>query len=208
MPAIKQLAHIAAATLIVSALCLSASAHAASVVQMPFDDVVEQSEVAFEGRVVSRESRWNEARTSIVTHVTIEVVDTLKGTTAQRVTLTFLGGEADGMRMDVSGLRVPNPGERGVYFLESTMNQQASPIIGWNQGQFLIQQSGSQAQIYTASGRPVVGFQRVEANVQALNENEASGLQMHSGPAMSVTNFKAHVREVVRSSEERVEAAQ
>ena len=122
--------------------------------------------------------------------------------------LTFLGGEADGMRMDVSGLRVPNPGERGVYFLESTMNQQASPIIGWNQGQFLIQQSGSQAQIYTASGRPVVGFQRVEANVQALNENEASGLQMHSGPAMSVTNFKAHVREVVRSSEERVEAAQ
>ncbi len=191
------------------ALCLGLNvAHAASVVQMPFDQLVTDAEVAFEGRVVASESKWNEDRTAILTHVTLEVEDTLKGSLPVRVQLSFLGGTVDGKTMSVSGLRVPRNGEHGIYFVESTTRRLASPILGWNQGQFRVVNDANGQVVLTSDGRPVSGFQATApSTILRHDEHVPSGLEMAEdvGKAMPLSRFKSHVRDLAARAEERKE---
>lgn len=173
--------------------------HAASVVQMPFEQLVRDAEVAFEGRVVSVDSGWSESGKAIVTRVTFAVDDVMIGASEQTVQLTFLGGTVGDLRMGVSGLRVPSVGETGIYFIESTSRRLVSPVLGWNQGQFRIARHGGERVMLTSDGRPLAGFTETDVSAVRLNEHVPSGVRMAEGiaGAMPLSVFKAHVQQLL-----------
>lgn len=180
-------------------LLLTQASFAAGVIQMPFRQLVMDSELAFEGRVIAIQSAWNATGSAIVTHVTFAVHDILKGSVNGSVRLTFAGGAIDGKRMTVSGLRIPHEGEVGIYFIESSNGNLLSPVLGWNQGHFLIGGTVGKQHVLTSEGRSVRGFTNEMVTSIELNEHQPSGLAVgdHVGDAMSPAAFKLHVRDLL-----------
>ncbi len=202
----RGLRYIAGVTMLVVSIGSPGLALAASVVQMPFEQLVEDSEFAFEGRVVETRSEWNADRSAILTRVRFEVADVIKGGPIGSFEVSFMGGTADGMRMSLSGLRIPDLGERGIYFMESIQRPLPSPVLGWNQGHFRIVDD----RMMTSNGRPVTGFEQSGSVLAAFDEDMPSGLRLSDDrtAAVSVVEFKAHVRTILgRRADERREVA-
>jgi len=77
------------------------------------------------GTVVERSSYWNEEHTQIYTSVAFSIDDRLKDTTNQdRVTITFLGGEAEGIGAWVSDMPSFDEGEEAMVFLKKLAKTQ------------------------------------------------------------------------------------
>ena len=90
------------------------------------------------GRVVVARAHWNEAHTRIVTDVDVAVSETLKGVPAERVTLTQLGGEVDGVKVSVAGCAAFRPGEEALLFVWRDARGHAQ-LTGLAQGKFEIE---------------------------------------------------------------------
>lgn len=86
------------------------------------------------GQVESVAPRWNAARTRIVTDVTIQVSRSLKGG-RQRIVLTQLGGEIDGVRTTVPGCPTFRAGEEALLFVWRDARGRAQ-VNGLAQGKF------------------------------------------------------------------------
>src|SRR5262249_21258907 len=124
--------------LTVLATLAAVPAFASSVLQVSFEDLVRTSELVFEGRVINKRAEVDK-RGSIKTYVTFEILDVVKGTHSGRtLELPYLGGTANGLTMEVSDMQQPDVGEHGVYFVESTSNPPVHPLVGWDQGHFLL----------------------------------------------------------------------
>ncbi len=77
------------------------------------------------GTVVERSSYWNDEHTGIYTSVVLSMEESLKGTISQdRITITFLGGEADGVEQWVSDMPSFEHGEKAVVFLKKLSKEQ------------------------------------------------------------------------------------
>ena len=72
--------------------------------------------------------------------------------------LIFPGGQKDGIKVVVHGLKLPQHGEEGVYFVENTSQRMVNPFYGWTQGQFLVTRDAQEQipRILTADGSPVL----------------------------------------------------
>jgi len=56
-------------------------------------------------------------------------------------------------------MRPPQPGETGVYFVESLVRRQIHPLLGWTQGHFLVESSTDGIEHMTTVGhKPVVAL--------------------------------------------------
>jgi len=77
-------------------LCLAFVGQSASamIVRVSLDDMVQQSADIVQGRVISRESRWNDDHTAIVTNIRVAVDESWAGKSSAGKTLTIqtLGG--------------------------------------------------------------------------------------------------------------------
>ncbi len=133
-----------------------------------------QSELVFEGEVLSSESKWNRKKTFIHTYVNFRVDDVIKGNySGNTLTLSFAGGEIDGAVLQVSGMKYPDIGEKGVFFIEQLNKPQVNPFIGWGQGHFIIakDQSGTD-RVLTENKKMVLGLEQMESTVsRALRSN-------------------------------------
>jgi hypothetical protein len=69
------------------------------------------------GSVESTRSRWSDDHKKIFTDVDLRVSESLKGGGAERLTLTQLGGEMDGIRYSVPGGPLFRRGEEAVVFV-------------------------------------------------------------------------------------------
>lgn len=87
----------------VLALAVPALAMATSGRQQTLDGLTKASSEVVRGRVVSKESRWNEDRTLIVTDVVLQVTEAFKGRDASQVTLEVFGGRVDDLVLEVVG---------------------------------------------------------------------------------------------------------
>ena len=92
---------------------------------MSFEETVQNSELVFEGQVISQETRRSPLDGSPFTYFTFRVLDALKGSapTGGEITLGFAGGTIDGMTLEVHDLRMPVLHEKGIYFVESLKSQ-------------------------------------------------------------------------------------
>jgi hypothetical protein len=96
----------------------------------------------FYGQVDSTETYWNAERTRIYTRIRVRVDETFKGPVgpSQTVTVTQLGGEIDGVRLDYSGRPDFSVGEKVVLFTTRGKNNDFI-VVGLKQGKMTVQGS-------------------------------------------------------------------
>lgn len=183
-------------------------AYSSSVNEVGLGEMAAASELVFEGRVVDVQSRWDDDGTAIRTFVTFEVTEVLKGTAGPTLTLSFLGGAVDRVRLSVTDLNLPVPGEKGVYFIEDTGREQVNPFYGWSQGHFLLvgDPSGKGERVLTADARPVLGLKQAGffAKSSGISGGEASGVvtgdESVVHQAISRESFLESLRDLVIAS--------
>jgi len=162
--------------------------------------------------VVSSESRLESPDGRIATYVRVVVLDRIKGPeVGAELELRFAGGTAAGYTLAIADMVLPAVGETGIYFVESLVERQVHPLVGWSQGHFLERIDGQTGQpaVFTPAGRAVRGISAGPSGVQLrqvlpgtgtargiLVEDETSA----SRPAMSVTAFKDEIRRTVAAS--------
>lgn len=116
-----------------------ASANATSIRQLDMNDMLETAELVFEGRVLKSEARRTRNSSTIKTFILFEVDEVISGDYSKdTLLLSFEGGTVDGETVEIQGLRTPEVGEKGIYFIESLSRSLVNPIVGWSQGHFLL----------------------------------------------------------------------
>lgn len=131
---------------LVGVALVATSAHA-MMLRVDPDELAGQSLDVIEGRVIERESRWNDARTHIYTYITIQVDESWAGTSraGSRVVITTKGGSADGIGQWVEHEPVFGDDESVLLFVESTPDGSLRCVQA-TQGK------------YTRAGQYVVGY--------------------------------------------------
>ena len=135
-----------------------ANGKASSVLEVSLDEMLQQSQLVFEGTVTAINAK-EDSQKRIHTYVTFEINDIIKGKyPGNTLTLRFLGGTVDGLTMTVSDMRLPQQGEHGIYFVESVERYQVNPLYGWSQGHFIVERDDTGIGRITTNRRlPVVG---------------------------------------------------
>jgi len=146
--------------LVLAILAALAGGPAAATTLRPFSvrELATRAELVFEGRALARAARALAPGGAIRTCVEFEVLEVVKGPpVASPLVLCFSGGRVGTRERRVHGLDVPEPGERGVYFVADLGGARIHPLAGWDQGRFRVRE-GLVPEVTTADGRPVVGL--------------------------------------------------
>ncbi len=112
---------------------------ASVVVSTSFNQVVQGAELIFEGRVLSKETRPSPINGMPFTYFTFQVNEVIKGYHEYpTIEIGFMGGQVGDLILNVSDMRMPSVSERGIYFVETLSEQQVHPLVGWQQGHYII----------------------------------------------------------------------
>jgi hypothetical protein len=118
------------------------------------DDLVQKSTRIVVGKCLSRESRWNERNTLILTTTRFAVSEPLKGSKDGFVEVVTVGGTLDGITQTVSGMPAFEPEEEVLLFLEPSKSGQWQ-TLGLSQGKFRVVRNrltGEEELIHSLSG--------------------------------------------------------
>ena len=195
-------------------LCLFAfsSASATTVLGLDIDKVVADAEFVFEGAVINSETRQDSNSGIISTYVTFQINDIIKGDySGDSIELKFMGGVFNGQIVQVSGMRIPEMAEQGVYFVESMSRDLINPLIGWSQGHFIIHDDNGTRRISTAGNQPVIEVEAVSAIPRSIkkpqsvvegNTDIAAGVMTETSPimierALTVEDFKSRIADLL-----------
>jgi hypothetical protein len=149
------------------AALLAAPAGATTVRSLGVRELAGRAGFVFEGRALASEVRAGGGG-AIRTCVRFAVLEVLKGPPlAGPLELCFAGGRVGARERVVHGMHVPEPGERGVYFVERLEDGRVHPLLGWDQGRFLVRE-GPEPEVTTADGEPV-------ADLDPAQEGRATG---------------------------------
>ncbi len=193
---------------LVCATSIPGSASALSVKAVSVEEILENSALVIEGQVMASESRPVEGSRMIQTCFRFEVAEIIKGDLPDdSFELCFLGGTLDGVTMRVSGMRYPEIGETGIYFIESLDRLQVSPLYGGPQGHFLVVRDPAtgKEQVLTSDRRSVVGvISSSKITTPGLSTGAARGV-LTAGPpgianAMTKEDFKQSLRAMLDES--------
>ena len=205
----RQIARRVSLLAIVAVGCFTTSfqpAAASTVLRKSLSDLVKSAELVFEGTVTASTVVPGVGNGPPRTCVTFAVTDVIAGQSpGATIQLCFLGGEVDGVQTVVTDMHYPVVGEHGIYLAESTRQPMVNPLIGWDQGRFLVEKdpvSGAE-KILTAHRRPIVGM-AAEARLPTAateilpGDGTAAGVMSGDGPdmkgAMARDDFKAWLR--------------
>ena len=145
------------------AVFASASASGTTLMSLSVNSLSEQAEFVFEGEVISVEAQRSGNRGMVNTYVTFRVIDIINGDTgATDIELKFLGGSLNGEVLEVNGSRLPQLGERGIYFVESLSRDLINPLLGWSQGQYLIKTVDGVESMTTVDAKPIIAISPTE----------------------------------------------
>lgn len=196
-------------------LCLAGISQytlATTIRSMDIDAVAQQAELIFEGEVLQHDTQVNSTSGIVSTYVTFEVRDVVKGDyNGTQLELRFTGGSHNGQAVHVSGLRIPEIGEQGIYFVESVARDLINPLLGWSQGHFVITDQDGERRVTTVDERPVTDVTPVAdippsikkplGLIEGIGE-AAAGVMTDSSSlrverAMTVNDFKARILELI-----------
>ena len=133
---------------------------ATTVIPPTFDELVDQAQVIFQGKVTEVRSQWTGegAQRYIVSYVTFRVEESLKGNSGQTYTIRMFGGTVDDESMGASDAPVFVSGDKDIVFVQNN-GTQFIPLVGIMHGRFHIQrdQSGRES-VLTNESQPVSGL--------------------------------------------------
>ena len=198
-------------SMLMSYLLLVIPLGATTILGMNIDEVAQDAELIFEGKVVEHNVRENAAG-MIVTYVTFRIEELIKGEYDETLLeLKFTGGRLGGQIMEISGLRIPSPNEEGIYFVESVNRNLVNPLLGWSQGHYLIYEQNGERKVSTVNDRPVTDVLSTQSVPVALRRPVsvidgdtdpaagvvASSQTLHPDQALTTDSFKAKIRALI-----------
>lgn len=130
----------------VCVLLLGSAAFATTLMYRDLPELSRTSDAVVRGKVLETKSRWTSDGSRIVTDVTVEVAETLKGAPAKKVTIVQPGGQVGDLGQKVSGLATFQQGEEVVVFLEQ--RGPAFVVNGMAQGKFRVERSTDGKAVY------------------------------------------------------------
>ena len=134
-------------------------ARATVVVAKDFAALCAEADLVFVGTVTATAPEWSDPEhRAIRTRVTFSDLTWLRGGGETTLTLRFAGGELDGLHEEVAGVPQFAVGERRVLFARA--GSYVSPLVGFNQGLFLVVDTAAGPVVLDAEGRAVTGFDR------------------------------------------------
>ena len=175
----------------------------ATILSLGTTELVNNSEIVFEGEVINIRSERNK-QGRIYTFVKFHVRDVIVGNTnvGDRLELRFTGGIVDGVALDV-GVRIPTESESGIYFVERVRVGLINPLLGWDQGHCTIRKDGK---VIASNAQPVFeiknsGYSRSPSISQGvakgvITSNRVIKNESQSSP-MTVKQFKLGIRSLV-----------
>lgn len=119
-------------------LTLVRAAAALTLLPATLDDLIGRAARVDLGRVVEVESAWTDDRRTIESRVTLELLESLKGAPATRVTFAVPGGTAGGLTVAIPGVPVLREGDVLVVFLAPSTVTLPRPV-GLSQGLLRVQ---------------------------------------------------------------------
>jgi hypothetical protein len=200
---------------IVLLLISSSNSMASSVREVTLDEALQQSQLVFDGSVVTVEANEDSPK-RIYTYVTFDILEIIKGKYQKSsITLRFLGGTFGNVTMAISDMQVPQIGERGIYFVESLERLQVHPFYGWSQGHFIVEpdQTGiDRVKTNRKQSITEVGVDKLEAqsppddaSLQPLSRGVARGLIVAQDSkvtkGLTANEFKNILKERLRTSQ-------
>lgn len=152
-----------------------------------FDEKVDQAAAIVVGRVVGKESRWDDARRWILTYYRFEVEKSLKGFPTREVTIVIPGGVVDNIQQDTVGVPKFNIGDEHVLFVRNT---QAGPTV-------LFFEQGAYKLVPDGRGERVV----LPAVSSAVLIDTQAGKAVSPEEPRTLRDFEGRVRETIRKRE-------
>jgi len=173
---------------------------AATILRIGTAELVNKSEIVFEGKVIKTRSEMNK-QGGIYTFVKFQVRDVIVGNknVDEQLELRFTGGIVDDIALDV-GVRIPKDGESGVYFVERVRVGLINPLLGWDQGHFTIRNDGK---VIAGNFQPVVDIKnRSYRSSPTFSQGVAEGIitrkqVTENDSSMTVEQFKISVKSLV-----------
>lgn len=159
--------------LLVLALCtLISVARATTVIPPSFDELVAQAELIFQGTVTGVQSQWvgEGGQRHIVSYVTVQVEDPIKGNPGKTYTMQMLGGTVGDETMEVSDSPKFKAGDRDILFVEHN-GTQFIPLVGIMHGRFRLEKD-------SATGADIVKSDKG----RAVTDLAALGKDEHASP--------------------------
>ncbi len=162
--------------------------------------------------MIYSETRQDSSSGIISTYVTFQINDIIKGDySGDSIELKFMGGVFNGKIVQVSGMRIPEMAQQGVYFVESMSRDLINPLIGWSQGHFIIHDDNGTRRISTAGNQPVIEVEAVSAIPRSIkkpqsvvegNTDIAAGVMTETSPimierALTVEDFKSRIADLL-----------
>jgi hypothetical protein len=191
--------HTRPALALCLAALLAAPAGATTVRSLGIRELAARAGLVFEGRALASEVR-EAPRGGIRTCVRFEVLEVLKGAAPREpLELCFAGGSVGRRTRRVEGVHPPEPGERGVYFVDSEAPGRVHPLLGWDQGRFPVRE-GPDPVVTTAGGEPVRALDP-ESEGRAVGPSRGVARGALVAPpgmrGMAPEAFKARLREIL-----------
>ncbi len=160
-------------------LLFASTSKATTVRSFNVNELLSEAEFVFEGEVIAVETGMDANNHWIVTDITFQINDVVKGTDqGNTIELRFVGGEYNGKKVHIPDMKYPAPGEKGIYFVESLNEYLINPLFGWTQGHYIIKtdQKGVE-RVNTAEGKQVESVESNIPNKDLISDGTAAGLR-------------------------------
>ncbi len=171
--------------------------------KLSLDQLTERAAVIVVSTVTSRHAEWEHYGSSrlIITKVTMEVEQSLKGSAPRTLTVEVLGGTIGDETLRVSHVPEFRVGDRDVLFLNNAPHA-VSPLVGSDQGRVrVMNEAGSgTARMLTVGFAPLVSVEAIGSTTSAQGDG---GLVRSMSAALSLSEFVTLVRDRVRQLERR-----
>ena len=171
----------------------TASLTATTVVPPTFEQLVDQAQEIFQGTVTDVKSQWigEGDNRHIVSYITFQVKDALKGAPGKTYTMRQFGGTVDGETMFVGDGPKFAVGDEDIVFVENN-GSQVIPLVGLMHGRFHVRKDQTgRAMVTTNEDRPL-------RNVARLGREDASA---GTEAVLSPEAFKAAIQSRLQSGE-------
>lgn len=165
----------------IALIVCAVAASATTIVPMSLEELTRAASSVVEAHALRSWTSWNAQHTLIYTYTTFQVSRTLKGATANEVTVKQPGGSADGYTQKVSGVRHFQEGEDALLFLRASVAADGTQVVvGLMQGNFRVAR--------TTAGETLVSNGVVEAQ-----QYDRGRIQTFTGSSMRLGDAEARI---------------
>jgi len=181
-------------TTLAALLVGSVSLNATTVIPPTFEQLVDQAQEIFQGSVTKVDSQWigEGGDRHIVSYITFEVKDALKGAPGKTYTMRAFGGTIDGETMMIGDGPKFEVGDEDILFVENN-GTQVVPLVGLMHGQFHVRRDQSgKAMVTTNEDKPLRNVTRLGRETETGTSTEA---------VLTPEAFKAAIQSRVQSGQ-------